>query len=73
MCGPSHLGDRHLKILESVVLVAPLEVADHELVGKEVLLGETGGGDGFEAGKKFLVRGVLPLDFGQGPSSSLSL
>ena len=62
----AHLGDRHLEILEGVVLVALLQGADHEFVGKHVLLGEAGGGDGLEAREKFLVRGVLALDFGQG-------
>ena len=42
-------------------------------VGKEVLLGKTGGGDGLEAGKKFFVRGMLPLGFGGGPVVEFSL
>ena len=61
----AHLADRHLEVLESVVFVALLEGSDQEIVGKQVLLGEAGGGDCLEASQEILVRGMLALGFGQ--------
>jgi hypothetical protein len=63
---PAHLGNGHLEILEGVVLIALLEGADQEFMGKDVLLGEAGGRDGLEAGEEFLVGGVVTVGFGQG-------
>src|ERR1700729_387196 len=62
----SHLGDGHVKIFERVVLVALLEGADKEIVGKDVLFGEAGSRKSLEQGKEFLVHGVLALRFGKG-------
>ena len=60
-----HLRDGHLVLFEAVVGEALLEGADEQIVGEQVLLGEAGGGDGFEAGEKGLVGGVAAGDAGE--------
>ena len=43
-----------------------LELALHELVGEEILIGEAGGVDGGEAGEVGFVFGVELGDVGEG-------
>ena len=60
-----HLRDGHLVFFEAVVVEALLEGAHEQVVGELILLGEAGGGDGFEAGEKGLVGGVPAGDAGE--------
>jgi hypothetical protein len=60
------LVDGHLVSFEVEVLDALLELALHELVGEEILVGEAGGVDGGEADEVGLVVGVEPGDVGEG-------
>ena len=59
------LVDGHLVVLEVEGLDALLELALHELVGEEILVGEAGGVDGGEADEVGLVLGVLRGDAGE--------
>jgi hypothetical protein len=60
-----HLVDGHLVVFEFVVVEALLEDAGEEVVGEDVLLGEAGGGDGFEAGEIGDVGGVAAVGGGE--------
>jgi hypothetical protein len=60
-----HLVDGHLVLFEIVVVEALLEDAGEEIVGENVLLGEAGGRDGFEAGEVGDVGGMAAIDSGE--------
>jgi hypothetical protein len=47
---------RHLELFEVVVLDALLELAEEEVVGDQVLLGEAGGIDGLDAARSARSR-----------------
>ena len=66
-----HLVDGHLVFFEVVVVEALLNDAGEEVVGEDVLLGEAGGGDGFEAGEVGDVGGVAAIDGGEGAVGEL--
>jgi hypothetical protein len=66
-----HLVDRHLVVFELVVVETLLEDASEEVVGEDILLGEAGGGDGFEAGEVGDVGGVAAIDGGEGAVGEL--
>ncbi len=66
-----HLVDGHLELFEVVVVEALLEDAGEEVVGEDVLLGEAGGGDGFEASEVGDVGGVAAIDGGEGAVGEL--
>jgi hypothetical protein len=66
-----HLIDGHLVLFEFVVVEALLEDASEEVMGENVLLGEAGGGDGFEAGEVGEVGGVAAIDGGEGAVGEL--
>ena len=61
-----HLRDRHLEVLEGVVLVALLQGANEKLMGEKILLRETSRRNSFEARQELLVRSMLSLGLSQG-------
>jgi hypothetical protein len=66
-----HLVDGHLVVFELVVVEALLEDAREEVMGEKILLGEAGGGDGFEAGEVGDVGGMAAVDGGEGAVGEL--
>jgi hypothetical protein len=66
-----HLVDGHLVFFEVVVVEALLEDANEEVVGEDVLLGEAGGGNGFEAAEVSDIGGVSAIDGGEGTVGEL--
>jgi hypothetical protein len=59
------LVDGHLEFLERVIRDALLEDTDEKIVGELILLGESGCGDGLEAGEEVLIGLVALADGGK--------